>query len=140
VQQFGVSAALKRSLEPEDTEDSGAKHGKGFAFAQASTNYTNITKLLFLVTVQNIIVFSLLENILAWEIDLKEKCHEIVDYRFFFMNHLPPSALIIPLAISNFWEIFEDIRAQGDHQWPLENRKRFFSYVDKKLLGNSYHC
>jgi hypothetical protein len=39
---FRFPAAVKRSLDPEDTEDSAAKHGKGFAFAQASTNY-NIT-------------------------------------------------------------------------------------------------
>ena len=36
---FRFPAAVKRSLDPEDTEDSAAKHGKGFAFAQASTNY-----------------------------------------------------------------------------------------------------
>ncbi len=42
---FRCPAAVKRSLDPEDTEDSAAKHGKGFAFAQASTNYNkNITE------------------------------------------------------------------------------------------------
>jgi hypothetical protein len=41
---FRFPAAVKRSLDPEDTEDSAAKHGKGFAFAQASNNKKNICR------------------------------------------------------------------------------------------------